>query len=49
MFDSDKCSYPCPRFIKGATDPNTGMVQCVTCWMWFLDDDPIEPDGPPDA
>ena len=48
MFSEIACAMPCPRFVAGAKDENTGMVQCMSCRMWFLDDDPIDPE-PPDA
>jgi hypothetical protein len=38
-FRDDACSSPCRRFTLGGTDDN-GMVQCSTCGMWFLDEDP---------
>jgi hypothetical protein len=46
MFSDDACGYPCPRFVKGGTDPQTDMVQCAVCLMWFVDEDPIDPDDP---
>jgi hypothetical protein len=45
MFNDEACSgYPCPRFVRGAIDPETEMVQCARCLaMWFvIDEDPIE-------
>jgi hypothetical protein len=45
MFDDDRCCSPCPRFRPGGVDEN-GMVQCSTCLMWFVDEDPtVEEDG----
>jgi hypothetical protein len=39
IFDPDSCATPCPRFVPGKTDER-GMVACVVCEHWFLDDDP---------
>jgi hypothetical protein len=39
IFDPDSCATPCPRFVPGKTDEH-GMVACVVCEHWFLDDDP---------
>lgn len=43
MFSNEACAYPCPRFVRGGVDPDTQMVQCSKCLMWFVEDeDPIE-------
>jgi hypothetical protein len=42
MFSDEACASPCPRFVKGGTDPETGMIQCAKCLMFFVDDEIIE-------
>lgn len=44
MFNDDACATPCHRFVKGAVDDDTGLVQCARCAMWFCDDDPTVDD-----
>jgi len=39
VFDPNVCASPCPRFLPGRTDEH-GMVACIVCEHWFLDDDP---------
>jgi hypothetical protein len=43
VFDPDSCATPCPRFVPGTRDEH-GMVACVVCEHWFLDDDPTVAD-----
>jgi hypothetical protein len=40
MFSDVACASPCPRFVPGEVDEDTGFTQCAKCGMWFDSDDP---------
>lgn len=40
MFSDEACASPCPRFVRGGVDPETGMIECARCnQMWFVEDE----------